>query len=309
MQLRHLRTFSACAATLNFTRAGEQIHLSQSSVTEQIQALEADLGVKLFIRGRGRLALTPAGEKLVPHAAELLKRADETRTAVAEASGTVAGPLVIGGLETLCAARLPGLVAEFLRRHPKVDVTVKVDDSAGVRSGIGSGELDVGFFFGEPQIAEDMQAEVIAEETVFVILPANHRLAGSSAIGPGDVDAEMFLVTPPGCVYRRMFDAAFAAGATGGPGIAGVFASIGSVIRLVETGLGCALVPGSAVADRPGNFIAVPWLGAGRTVPIAMAWRRRRRQTPALDSFLATARSVPRRSDQPLTAVDMDDRP
>ena len=119
----------------------------------------------------------------------------------------------------------------------------------------------------------------------------------------------MFLVTPPGCVYRRMFDAAFAAGTAGGPGIAGIFASIGSVIRLVETGLGCALVPGSAVADRPGNFIAVPWLGAGRTVPIAMAWRRRRRQTPALDSFLATARSVPRRSDQPLTAVDMDDRP
>ena len=101
----------------------------------------------------------------------------------------------------------------------------------------------------------------------------------------------------------------FAAGTAGGPGIAGIFASIGSVIRLVETGLGCALVPGSAVADRPGNFIAVPWLGAGRTVPIAMAWRRRRRQTPALDSFLATARSVLRRSDQPLTAVDMDDRP
>lgn len=125
MQLRHLKTFTAVANTLNFTRAAEHVHLSQSSVTEQVQALEADLGVKLFDRSRRRLTLTPAGQRLLGYAAELIDLADEAYSAVVSTFATISGNLVIGGLETLCSTWLPEMVAEFSRRYPAVEMVAE----------------------------------------------------------------------------------------------------------------------------------------------------------------------------------------
>ena len=78
MQFRHLKTFMAVASTLNVTRAVKQVHLAQSSVTEQIQMLEADLGAALFDRSRRRLQLTEAGRRLLDYAGDLLALADDT---------------------------------------------------------------------------------------------------------------------------------------------------------------------------------------------------------------------------------------
>ncbi|NGO53772.1 LysR family transcriptional regulator [Allomesorhizobium camelthorni] len=290
MQLRHLNTFAAVADTLNFTRAAERVHLSQSSVTEQIQTLEADLGIRLFDRSRRRLSLTPAGQRLLGYATELLKLADEAHSAVAEASDTISGSLVIGGLETLCATRLPELIAEFHRRYSAVELTLKTADSGGLRSGIRSGDLDVGFFFGEAPAATDVQSVSVAEEQLLIILPPDHRLAGRKEVGPEDLADDAFLVTQPGCVYRKMFDEAFAGTPPERPKPVGEFASIGSIRGLVEAGLGCALVPRSALAVHPGHLVAIPWSGRSRTTPVTMMWRRRRVHAPAIAAFLATAR-------------------
>ncbi|WP_292443402.1 LysR family transcriptional regulator [Mesorhizobium sp.] len=211
MQLRYLKTFTAVANTLNFTRAAEHVHLSQSSVTEQIQALEADLGAKLFDRSRRRLTLTPAGQRLLGYAAELIGLADEAYSAVASTSATISGNLVIGGLETLCSTWLPEVVAEFCRRYPVVEITLKTADSGGLRNGIRNGDLDVTFFFGDAAAATGVRSEAVAEEELLIILPPSHRMAGREAIKPEDLADEAFLVTQPGCVYRKMFDEAFAA--------------------------------------------------------------------------------------------------
>jgi DNA-binding transcriptional LysR family regulator len=291
MQLRHLKTFAAVADTLNFTRAAERVHLSQSSVTEQIQALEADLGVQLFDRSRRKLALTAAGRRLVDHAAELLRLANEAKLAVAGSTDLVAGSLAVGGLETLCTTRLPGLLAEFHRRHPAVEQTLRTGDSGGLAGWVRNGEVDVSFFFGPaPQGEPAVRSEKVAEDELLVIVPLGHRLAGRSEIGPGDLTDTAFLVTQPGCVYRRMFDEAFAATQPEQPKRLGEFSSIGSICGLVEAGLGCALVPRSAIAREPGRFAAVAWTGPSRTVPVTMMWRHRRSRPAAVAAFLATAR-------------------
>ncbi|MDQ0391408.1 LysR family transcriptional regulator [Labrys monachus] len=294
MQFRQLKTFTAVAATLNFTRAAEQVHLSQSSVTEQIQALEADLGVKLFNRSHKGLTLTPAGERLLGYAGELINLADEVYAAVASTSATLSGKLVIGGLETLCSTRLPELVAEFSRRYPAVEITLKTADSGGLRNGIRNGDLDVSFFFGEASAAAGVRSEAVVEEELLIIVPPNHRLAGRESIKPEDLVDEAFLVTPPGCIYRKMFDEVFAATLPGRPKRAGEFASIGSIRGLVEAGLGCALVPRLALAAQPAH-IGVPLSGSSLTAPITMMWRQRRVQSPATDAFLSTAREHLRR--------------
>src|SRR5215831_12650615 len=84
MQLKHLRTFVAVASTLNLTRAGEKLHLAQSSVTEQIQALESDLGAALFDRSKRKWALTPAGARLLDYAGTIIALSEEARGAVRE---------------------------------------------------------------------------------------------------------------------------------------------------------------------------------------------------------------------------------
>lgn len=246
----------------------------------------------LFDRSRRRLSLTPAGERLLGHAVELLRLADHAYQAVGEAAAAISGPLRIGGLETLCAAHLPPLLAEFQRRHPAVQLTLTISDSSGLRHGVSSGELDLAFLYGELADTGELRCETVADEALFVLLPPGHRLHGRADIGSADLDNERFLVTAPGCVYRKMFDQAFPASLQNTPVRVGEYASLATIGGLVEQGLGCALMPGSAVAAHPG-LAAIAWTGEGRSVPVTLIWRPRRTLSPAAAELQALAREMP----------------
>jgi DNA-binding transcriptional LysR family regulator len=290
MQLRHLKTFMAVASTLNVTRAAEQVHLAQSSVTEQIQALEADLGTALFSRSRRKLQLTEAGRRLLDYAGDLLALADEARAAVADAADLSAGTMTIGALETLCAAWLPPILADYQARHPAVRLQLKAAGSAELRKGLRRGTMDVCFAFGAGPFEADLHHEKVSEESLVVITPRGHKLAKRGVIYAADLVNEPFLVTEPGCVYRQMFESAFEAGTDFRPRLAGEFGSIAAIRRLVESGVGCALVPHLVSFGADGTLMAVPWGGNLRSVPISMLWRRQRVQPPVLRNFLDAAR-------------------
>ncbi|MBI3432037.1 MAG: LysR family transcriptional regulator [Hydrogenophilales bacterium] len=291
MQFRHLKTFAAVASTLSFTRAAEQVHLVQSSVTEQIQALETELGTPLFDRSRRKLSLTGAGRRLLEYAEDILTLVDEARSAVADAAGFAAGSVAIGGLETICASRLPPLLAEFSRTHPSIALQLKVATSGELRNAVRRGALDVCFAFGDVLSNDDLCSEVVSHERLAVIAPLGHWLAECDAIEPNDMAGEDFLVTEAGCVYRQMFESAFPVDRPGRPRVAGEFNSITAIRRLVETGLGCAIVPSLVVSESETGLIVRPWLGEARSVPIAMSWRRRRVQPTTLSLFLDAARA------------------
>lgn len=293
MQLRYLKTFMAVATTLNVTRAAERVHLAQSSVTGQIQALEEELGTTLFDRSRRGLRLTPAGQRLLDYAARLLALADEARAAVASEGEAVASRLVIGGLETLCAARLPALLAAYRQRCPGVDVTLRAANTGELRGAVKSGTADVCFVFGDGVDDPELEREVVAHEALTMIAPPGHRLAGRRSLAFAELVDEPFLVTETGCVYRRMFERAFAPLAGSGPRIAGEYGSIAAIRTLVEAGEGCALLPRFVVADAvaDGRLAMLPWPGEEPRVAVAMLWRRRRTQAPALREFLDLARA------------------
>jgi DNA-binding transcriptional LysR family regulator len=327
MQLRHLKTFAAVASTLNMTRAAERVHLAQSSVTEQIQALEADLGAPLFDRSRRTLRLTEAGRTLLAYSQDLLALADEARAAVAHAAGAATGTLNIGGLETLCGNRLTPILAGFAKAHPAISLKLKVASSGELRDAVRAGAMDVCFAFGASEQDTDLQTEDVAEEPLVVIAPSRHSLAGAASVPPAHWAGEAFLVTENGCVYRRMFEDAFPPGSPGRPRIAGQFDSMATIRALVAAGLGCALVPESVAGksaddraenrakdraknsannranNRAGNsanngadtFAVFAWEGERRAIPITMKWRTRRVQPPALQLFLDAVREHFRR--------------
>jgi len=289
MQLRHLKTFVVVARTLNFSRAAERVHLSQSSVSEQMQALESDLDVALFDRSRRQLALTPAGERLLVHAQDLLQLAEQTYEAVAMAANAIAGPLRLGGLETLCTAYLPALLATFRQQHPDVQLALTTGNSGDLRECVLAGDIDLAFVYGAAPEEPALESEVIAEEALLVLVPPGHRLASHARIGNDDLAGEDFLVTLPGCVYRGMFDRAFPTESA--PRRVGEYASLGTIRGLVDAGQGCALLPAAVVAGHPG-VNAVPWHGEGERTPIRMLWRRRGALSAAAMACQVLAREV-----------------
>jgi DNA-binding transcriptional LysR family regulator len=310
MQLRYLKTFMSVAASLSFTRAAEQIHRAQSSVTEQIQALESELGTALFDRSGRKLKLTPAGRRLMDYAGELLALADEARSAVADAADVIAGQLIVGGLETLCATRLLAPIATFRSLHPDTEILLKSANSGALRSSLKAGQLDVGFVFGRAADEPELRSEQVMLEPLVVIAPPNHRLARRETVNARDLADERFLVTETGCVYRQMFEDVFAASRPAGPQIVGEFASVAAIRGLVEAGLGCALVPRLIVAESidSGRVAALPWIEKNPVTPIMMIWRRQRVQSPLLRRFLATARDT-LRSPTPIVELHRHDLP
>ncbi|MGO4220238.1 LysR family transcriptional regulator [Lysobacter sp. TAF61] len=288
MLLRHLKTFLVVAESLSITRAAQHVHLAQSSVSEQIQALEADLGVALFDRSQRRLRLTDAGHRLCPHARELLASAEEVRAAFRGRATAMSGTLRVGALETLCSTKLPTLLATFGKSHPSIRFQLSSANSAALREAVASGELDVAFAFGEPPASAELQGEIVGHEDLIAIAPASHPLRRRASVTTEELACEPFLVTGPGCVYQSMFEQAFRRSI---PRVVGEFGSLAAIQSLVVSGVGCAVLPRAALGRVELETLRLPWVEGAGAVPISMLWRGRRDPSPPLAEFLDAARN------------------
>jgi len=296
MHPRLLRTFLAVARGRNITRAAEAVHLAQSSVSDQIQTLEAELGAALFTRSKSGLDLTPAGLALKPIAEELLRLDGEARAAVLLAAGQTSGALTIGALETIASARLAPWLPGFQASHPEITVRMKVADSGTLRHLLEDGDIDVAFCFERRDGGGAAADERLASRTIgaepLVLVAAPGQATAPCALQ--DLAALRFVATEPGCVYRHMVDTAFAEAGMAAPRFVAEVGSIGAIVRLVAAGTGLGLVPRLAVSDAlaRGDLVELPWPGRMRAAPLAMIWRRRRVQPPALGQLLAAARDM-----------------
>ena len=315
MHPRFLKTFLAVARHLNVTRAAEEVHLAQSSVSDQIQSLEGELGTALCERTRTGLVLTAAGEVLRAYAEEILALTDEARAAVESVAGTgngggngTSGVVTLGALETIAAARLPDWMARFSAAQPGIRLVLKVAGSGGLLRGVLEGEMDLAFCFERGAPDERLARRVIAEEPMVLVAPAGGEAAGRPvrelAAGENGLAALTrfaFVATERGCIYRHLFEESFAHAGVPAPRVAAEAGSIGAIGRMVAAGAGLALVPRIAVAQalERGELRELRWPGTEPggapegaparplTAPLALFWRRRRVQPPALKQVLA----------------------
>ncbi|MBZ9841187.1 LysR family transcriptional regulator [Mesorhizobium sp. CA5] len=291
MHPRLLKTFLAVARTRNVTRAAREVNLAQSSVSDQIQALETELGASLFTRSRQGLSLTPAGEALKPYAEELLALAGDARAAIDATRAGTAGTVSIGALETIASARLAGWLAGFRAGHPDIDIKLKIAGSGELLRRLGDGEIDVAFCFERPpeidvgETDRRLARRVMAIEPLALIAPPGDNRAD---VDLATLAEKHFVATEAGCVYRALVDKAFAEAGLGNPNLAAEAGSIDAIAGLVAAGAGFGLVPRIAVAaaiDR-GEVSELAWPGPVRSADVVMIWRRRRVQPPALKALL-----------------------
>ncbi|GAB3134746.1 LysR family transcriptional regulator [Amycolatopsis stemonae] len=245
-----------------------------SSVTEQIQALEAELGAPLFARGRP-LRLTAAGERLVGYADQVLSLVEEAKAAVDGERGEPDGELVIGALETLCTHWVPPLLGAYRTRWPQVRISVREGGRGELYQAVRESEMDVCFTFGAAPDDPAVVCRALGDEPLVVITPPGHPLAGKGEVEPADLRGVGFLATPPGCGFREMLDR------IDGPVVETEVGSLAALGRCVAAGLGCRIVP--AMVDHPGA-VAVPL--AGRTTAVTMTWRRRDERKPNVAALL-----------------------
>jgi DNA-binding transcriptional LysR family regulator len=297
---RLLKTFLAVARTRNITRASEQVHLAQSSVSDQIQSLEAELATSLFTRRREGLELTPAGEALRAYAEEILNLVGEARAAVDTAAGQAGISLSIGALETIASTALPVWLTRFRKHHPAVELQVTIAGSGDLVRKLDSGDLDIAFCFDRSPPHEGLVRRILAKEPLVLIASPGRQPAIASFVS---LAAQNFVATEPGCLYRQLFDQTFADAGFAAPRLAAEVGSIQAIRRLVANGVGLALVPRLAVSDAldRGDLVELPWPGQVRTASLIATWRRGRVQPPALKLLLsAIGNATVRSADGPL---------
>lgn len=289
MELRQLETFRAVATDLSFTRAALALGYAQSSVTAQIQALESELGVRLFDRLGRHVALTDAGARLLEYAERLLSLAEEARTALAD-GGEPAGTLTIGAPETIMTYRLPSVLQRFRTRFPRVRLQFRPTPNADLQRAIGDGSLDVGFGLGEAMAARGLAVEMLGSEPLAIVAPPEHPLAGAAQVEPSQLQRETLLLTRPGCGYRALFTSTLSAV---GVQMAGSldFGSVEAIKQCVAAGLGIAALPHAAVRSElgDGRLVALAWTGPPLAVATQLLWHPAKVWSPPLRAFLEIA--------------------
>ncbi|MGH3146757.1 MAG: LysR family transcriptional regulator substrate-binding protein, partial [Rubrobacter sp.] len=214
-------------------------------------------------------------------------------------SGEVAGSLKVSAPETLLTYRLPGLLALFHERHPKVRLSVRPSAIGrlvgSARRAVEEGRVDVAFVLDSPVEATGLLVEPLLQEDVTVIAPPVHPLALSDLVSPEDLAGETVLLPEApesGCAYRGQFERQL--------GAAGVvppekmeFQSIEAVKQCVAAGMGVSVLPSVAVDAElgDGKLAALRW-DASFEVITQMVWHKERWKSPALGAFLSVAREV-----------------
>ena len=276
MDLRQLSTFRAAARTGSFAQTALDLHYAPSTVTEQVRALEASMDASLFERhGRG-VRLTQAGRRLLPYAERLVDMAEDARRAVA-GEVSITGSVTIGGLETLCAFRLPRALASMRRSHPELRVQVRPASRPDLERALLDGEIEIALTLGEPFGRPDLESQALRAEPLALIVSPDHPLAANEQVTVDDLASETFLLTEVGCSFRALVDSAFA-GRTDRPVHSDEFASVGALKRSVTEGIGVTLLPEVAVADElaSGKLMAPRWNAAKRPPVLRASWRRDR---------------------------------
>jgi DNA-binding transcriptional LysR family regulator len=289
MDIRDLQVFLAVSTRLNFTRAGEDVHLSQPSVSVRMRHLEEELGVKLFEQLGKRVALTEAGQLLVPYATRVIAALSDARDAIDQLQGLERGSLRIGASTTPGMYLIPRTIAHFKRRYPKIEVHLAVKDTRQIEEGVIRNEFDFGFVGGH-LVGDEVEVVRWMTDELVLIVPVGHRLAGKRIVKPQDLSSEQFIFREQGsatqCVVathlRKCHIEAEAVMEMANPE---------SVKKAVQNGLGLAFISAFAVETevQAKTLVAVKIQDLEMHRELKIVYRKDKHLSPAARAFVDAA--------------------
>ncbi|VVM06671.1 Hydrogen peroxide-inducible genes activator [Methylacidimicrobium cyclopophantes] len=250
MEFFQLRYFLAVAEAQSFTRAAERCHVSQPSLSQQIQKLEEELEQKLFHRLGRKVLLTQAGETLFRHAWEAVNQLEAARREIATSAGPFRGKIIVGAIPTIAPYLLPETIRSFRQRHPDVEILLKEELTEHILTSILAGETELGVL-ALPVDDPRFIVEKLAVEPLFFAFPSTHPLArGKQSVRSQDLANEpLILLDEMHCLGKQLADFCRRHGLSSRVNCRS--AQLYTIERLIATGQGISLLPAMAfLQDR-----------------------------------------------------------
>ena len=307
--LRQLRQFAVLAEECHFGRAAARLAMTQPPLTQAIQRLEAALGARLFERSQRRVALSPAGQVLLPLARKLLDGADALAPAVRAAAAGLSGQLRLAFVSSVTYGPLPAWLSGFRAAYPDVALSLREATLDVQLELFAAGEIDAGFVLHAPgAVPPGFEHVRVIDEALVMALPEGHaawqapaaRKPATARLRWSDVRTEPLVIFPRN-IAPSLFDALVSAYHAGGQTlrIAQQAIQMQTIVNLVSGGMGVAWVPESLThLQRAGvRYARVSGLpGQALRCETSLVWRAG--AAPVVQRFVEHVRAAPRRASQ-----------
>lgn len=276
LDLHKLRIFVTIARQGNFTRAAELLHMTQPTVSQQIVALEAQLGAPLVERMPRLARLTPAGQALLPYAEQLLALSEEATEATRAAAGLADRTLRLGAGHTLATYLLPGLLGRYRARYPQRLARISVGNTAELLEVVASDVVEVALVGSPAQHPRVAVTEFMRDRLVVIVAPGD-EWAGRGAVELQELRGRVLLTREPGSALHATVEQLLGPATLAGDQVI-LLGETEAIKRSVEAGLGVALIQGIAVRREvaAGNLRALALRGGDDRRAYAYARRRGR---------------------------------
>lgn len=289
MELRQLEYFLAVARERHFTRAAESIPISQPTLSQQIKALETEVGMPLFERLGKHVSLTEPGEVLVRYARRVMDDLAEARDVLAELRGLERGSLAIGAVQTISAYLVPIVAGHFQREHPTLRLNLETLHAEEIYAALRDHSLDLGICY-MPDSYQDLEGQPLFQEELVLVVHRDHALASRQVMTMAELARHSLVLLKPcaghgRCVRKKIEEAFAEAGVAPMVGIE--LNSIESAKAAVKEGYGISLFP-EIYATGVGADPDLRLIRLSEPTPcreIAMVWRRGRFQSAAARAF------------------------
>jgi DNA-binding transcriptional LysR family regulator len=288
LDLRGLRALKEVAVRGSVSAAADSLGYTQPAISQQIAALEREVGIRLLERGTRPVKFTDAGRALVAHAEAVLARLDDAEQELAEIKGLRAGRLRLASFSTALVTVVPRALEIFTQRHPDVQLSVVEDTLRGLLARLAGWELDLALIFEHealPEPSVELERVRLFDEPFELLLPRHHPFAGRRSLRLDQLHDETWIGGLPAGSYQRILlhscqEAGFE------PRVAYQTDDYRAVQAFVAAGLGVAMLPGLALAPMPAGIARVPIRPRPPVRRISAARLAKSFRSPAIDTMV-----------------------
>ncbi|MDH5570360.1 MAG: LysR family transcriptional regulator [Gammaproteobacteria bacterium] len=293
MSDRRLQVFQTVARLLSFTKAAEELHMTQPAVTFQVRQLEEQYNTRLFDRTHNRISLTDVGKKVFEYGERIFELYGEMDNSVRELTGDVSGILILGASTTIAEYMLPVLLGDFKKEYPDVNIRLKVSNSDGIVAQVENNMIDLGVVEA-PVNNKNLVVEECRIDELVVILPPGHALAGRESIHPKELVDYPFICREEGSGTREvMLESMLADGVCISElNVVMELGSLESIKGSVEAGMGISILSNATIQKelKLGSLVAVRLDPPARR-PFSFVHQKQKFRVRAMDELLSFARN------------------
>jgi LysR family transcriptional activator of glutamate synthase operon len=288
MELRQLQYLRKIAQVNGFRRAADDLDMSQATLSEQIKLLERELGVRLFERGGRNLTLTEPGKALLARADRISEEVKAAQEEMQEFAHLDRGQLIVGTMTGNGPFWLPGFLADFMRQHPHLELTLVERVSGMLIKLLEAGEVHVACILvptDTPDVPHDLSTRQIYSRELVVVVAPQHRFAMRPSISLEEVAKERLILTSPDEAPRRVVDRAFQAHGLQ-PQVSFEADDPMTLIGLAAEGIAIGITGDNIARRNTQRVVAVPIDDVRLRYSMALAWSERGPHTRAMATFL-----------------------